>query len=111
MRRRLVSYFDHRNRPGADQLADEAFHRLSRPLEQPGAIAPRPPARYCYVVARFVLLEDIRRGDRYVPLDGSRTVELSRTRSLLGAESDERRAIREHRLDCLDRCLLKLNPE
>jgi hypothetical protein len=46
MRRRLVSYFDH-----------------------DGAIATVPPAHYCYVVARFVLLEDVRREHMHVPVD------------------------------------------
>jgi len=56
MRRRLVAYFDRRNRPFADDLADETFNRVSKTLEQSGTIEVTPPARYCYVVARFVLL-------------------------------------------------------
>ena len=74
MRRRLVAYFDRRNRPAADVLADETFDRVSRTLEESGCIMVTPPARYCYVVARFVLLEDIRRGDRNVPYDETRPV-------------------------------------
>ena len=58
MRRRLVAYFDRRNRPFADDLADQTFNRISKTLDQSGSIAVKPPARYCYVVARFVLLED-----------------------------------------------------
>jgi hypothetical protein len=72
MRRRLVSYFDRRNRPAADELADETLTRVARTLEQSGVIATRPPARYCYVVARFVLLEDLRRDRRHVGLDDMR---------------------------------------
>ena len=60
MRRRLVAYFDRRNRLSADDLADEVLNRVARTLETDGYIATSPPARYCYVVARFVLLEDIR---------------------------------------------------
>jgi hypothetical protein len=47
MRRRLVAYFDRRNRPGADELADETFNRIASTLEKTGLIATRPPARYC----------------------------------------------------------------
>jgi DNA-directed RNA polymerase specialized sigma24 family protein len=110
IRRRLVSYFERRNRASADELADETFNRISRTLEQSGVIATRPPARYCYVVARFVLLEDFRRERKRVPLDepwfrragsGSDPV----------VEPDEALAIREQRLDCLDRCLLELRPD
>src|SRR4051812_40496364 len=69
IRRRLVSYFDRRNRPAADELADETLSRIGRTLEKSGAIAVTPPARYCYVVARFVLLEDVRHGRRSVQFD------------------------------------------
>jgi hypothetical protein len=39
MRRRLVSYFDRRNRDTADDLADETLNRIARTLENDGAIA------------------------------------------------------------------------
>ena len=108
MRRRLVAYFDRRNRPSADTLADETLDRVGRTLEKSGSIAVTPPARYCYVVARFVLLEDVRRARRSVPFDEARgAVTLG---SVTTAETDERSA-RERCLTCLDRCLLKLKPE
>ena len=69
MRRRLVSYFDRRSRPAADELADETLNRVARTLEQYGVIATRPPARYCYIIAKFVLFEDLRRERRHVALD------------------------------------------
>jgi DNA-directed RNA polymerase specialized sigma24 family protein len=107
MRRRLVAYFDRRNRPAADVLADETFDRISRTLES-SSIATRPPARYCYVIARFVLLEDIRREGRSVPFDEARptgSIEFARS----GSEPDA--VLRDRCLQCLDRCLLKLKPE
>ncbi len=111
MRRRLVSYFDRRNRPNADELADETLNRISRTLEQIGAIATKPPARYCYVVARFVLLEDLRRSRKHVPLDEPRSIEASRAHSTYVDESNERLMLREQSLDCLDHCLRQLKPE
>jgi DNA-directed RNA polymerase specialized sigma24 family protein len=108
MRRRLVSYFDRRNRLSADELADETLNRIGRTLEKDGVIATRPPARYCYVVAKFVLLEDIRRGNLSTPLDEPKIVEVSAARR---SEPDESAAIQEQRLDCLDRCLQELKPE
>src|SRR6185295_18898424 len=69
MRRRLVAYFDRRNRPTADALADETFNRIGKTLETCGSIATTPQARYCYTIARFVLLEDLRRERRSVPFD------------------------------------------
>ena len=106
MRRRLVWYFDRRGRPAADELADETLNRIARTLVQAGAIAVRPPARYCYVVARFVLLEDIRRERGLVPLDESRKP----TSRAAGSSPMQEWLLREHRLDCLDRCLQQLKP-
>jgi DNA-directed RNA polymerase specialized sigma24 family protein len=110
MRRRLVLYFDRRNRSTAEELADETLNRVGRTLEQDGAIATRPPARYCYVIARFVLLEDIRRERRHVQLDERRTAVASRQWRLAAVEQDDRLVAREGRLDCLDRCLQTLKP-
>jgi DNA-directed RNA polymerase specialized sigma24 family protein len=109
MRRRLVAYFDRRNRPFADDLADETFNRISKTLDQSGAIAVKPPARYCYVVARFVLLEDIRRSRRYIPVDESRDVPPFGPRPFTGLE--DRELVQEQRLECLDRCLDQLRPD
>lgn len=110
MRRRLVAYFDRRNRPAADELADETFNRIGRTLEQAGEITTRPPARYCYVIARFVLLEDIRRERRHVQLDERRTAASSRRWNISPAEDNSQLDVREQRLDCLDRCLQLLKP-
>jgi DNA-directed RNA polymerase specialized sigma24 family protein len=107
MRRRLVSYFERRNRPFPDELADETFNRIARTLGESTSIAVRPPARYCYVVARFVLLEDIRRGPRYLPVEAVRSDACTSPASADG----EQASVREQRLECLDRCLDKLKPE
>jgi DNA-directed RNA polymerase specialized sigma24 family protein len=109
MRRRLVAYFDRRNRPFADDLADQTFNRISKTLEQSGSIAVRPPARYCYVVARFVLLEDIRRSRRYVQVDETRDTLPLGPRPVM--PTDDRASVQEQRLECLDRCLHQLKPE
>jgi len=101
MRRRLVAYFDRRNRPAPDVLADQTFDRVSRTLEASGCIQVTPPARYCYVVARFVLLEDIRREDRNVPYD---EIRLARhCQGPAGAAVDDENG--EGALACLTRCL------
>ena len=60
MRRRLVRYFDRKNCPEPDDLADETLNRVARRLEETDAAVDDSPARYCYVVARFVFLESLR---------------------------------------------------
>jgi DNA-directed RNA polymerase specialized sigma24 family protein len=112
MRRRLVWYFDRRNRLTPEDLADETLNRIARTLEETGAIGIRPPARYCYVVARFVLLEDLRKKEHtHVRLDEPRGIEpVARFGSRPDEPGDEQLA-REKRLDCLERCLQKLKPD
>jgi len=104
IRRRLVAYFDRRNRPSPDALADETFDRITRTLETAGRINVTPPARYCYVVARFVLLEDIRAARRSVPFDEARFAGRS-TPSIAVVDEGEQA------LECLGRCLERLRPQ
>jgi DNA-directed RNA polymerase specialized sigma24 family protein len=116
MRRRLVSYFDRRNRPSPDELADETLNRIARTLEEDGAIAVRPPARYCYVIARFVMLEDVRKREHAtVPLESRRGTVLAIVAPGLtgspGVQDDDEAAAKEQRLGCLERCLDTLKPE
>jgi DNA-directed RNA polymerase specialized sigma24 family protein len=109
MRRRLVTYFDRRNRRSTDELADETLNRIAKTLEEDGAITVTPPARYCYVVARFVMLEEVRRERRHVELDENYSADTRPGQAPSG--SDDLGAIREQRFACLERCLDKLKPE
>jgi DNA-directed RNA polymerase specialized sigma24 family protein len=60
IRRRLVLYFDRKNCHTPDELADETLNRVARRLDEEGGITIDAPAHYCYIVARFVLLEYFR---------------------------------------------------
>ena len=111
MRRRLVAYFDRRNRLAADDLADEVLNRVARTLETDGFIATRPPARYCYVVARFVLLEDIRHERSGGRTGDTWAVDVGTIRYPRRAEPDEEATTTEQRLACLDRCLQELRAD
>jgi DNA-directed RNA polymerase specialized sigma24 family protein len=110
MRRRLVAYFDRRNRQAADDLADETLNRVARTLETDGVIETSPPARYCYVVARFVLLEDIRRARNVNQVSESWGLDAAAFRDPKVVR-DEETIQQEQRLDCLDRCLQELKAE
>jgi DNA-directed RNA polymerase specialized sigma24 family protein len=107
IRRRLVGYFNRRRRPLAEDLADETLNRVGRTLEQQGAISVTPPARYCYVVARFILLEDLRRERRQVPVDDARMAAPHMDLADIGGPA----SAHEERLRRLDICLDKLKPE
>ena len=111
MHRRLVTYFDRRGRPSPNELADETLNRIGKTLERDGVIETTPPARYCYVVARFVLLEDIRHERRHVPLEFEPRAGASGSPAEARTEPGEVFAAREQRLDCLECCLQKLTPE
>jgi DNA-directed RNA polymerase specialized sigma24 family protein len=111
MRRRLTSYFDRRGRRFADDLADETLNRIGRTLEQDGAIAITPQARYCYVIARFVLLEDIRREQLDLRRHESRPTTPESWPARDATAHDEELVAREARLESLDHGLQALSPE
>jgi DNA-directed RNA polymerase specialized sigma24 family protein len=100
MRRRLSGYFDRKGCRTPDDLADETLNRVSRRLEEEGTLAEGLPGRYCYIVAKFVFLEHIRRarGALEVPIDPSGTDPAANT------AADDLPGL-EKRLSCLDRCL------
>jgi len=64
MRRRLALYFDRKNCRSPDELADETLNRVAQKLEEKGSITELSPAHYCYVTAKFVFLEYLRRSER-----------------------------------------------
>ena len=99
MRRRLVSYFDRKRCLSPDELADDTLNRVARRIEEEGTIADAPPARYCYIVAKFVFLEYLRRIE-------PRHVSTADLTASPGSDAGVER--REQRLDCLDRCLGQL---
>jgi DNA-directed RNA polymerase specialized sigma24 family protein len=108
MRQRLVAYFERRGRTSADALVDETFNRVSRTLDVSGRVLVRPPARYCFIVARYVFLEDVRRERRCVPFDDGRG-DLEP-----GADAVEVQALtlrRERQLTTLECCLERLTQE
>jgi DNA-directed RNA polymerase specialized sigma24 family protein len=64
MHARLVAYFARKACRAPDELADETLSRVARRLEEEGGIVNVIPAQYCYIVARFVLLEHLRSAER-----------------------------------------------
>jgi len=108
MRRRLVAYFDRKNCEQPADLADETLDRVMRRFQEEYSVSDTAPARYCYIVARFVFLEHLRRPKRAdsdlellerMPADGNPAQSI--------AGNPDRN---ETLLDCLDCCLKKLDP-
>ena len=108
MRRRLVFYFDRKNCLASDELADETLSRVAQKLEEKGSITGMSPAHYCYVVAKFVFLENLRQAKR----GQSGLNELAQSLSSGGSLNSKDTAAmqsRERLHDCLDSCLAKLS--
>lgn len=112
MRRRLSRYFDYRNCPSPDDLADETLNRVARKLEEKGEIVDATAAHYCYIVARLVFLESRRRKEHNAPsLDD--TERPGGFMAGLAAPSDPSTdaAAKEKLFSCLERCLSKLRTQ
>jgi DNA-directed RNA polymerase specialized sigma24 family protein len=109
MQRRLVAYFDRKNCSTPHELADETVNRVSRRLEEEGAIANETPAKYCYIVARFVFMEYLRaRQKEKALIDGLQQQPPGDNPGL--SDPHDQKEIKEKRLDCLERCTGKLEP-
>jgi len=109
MRQRLVTYFDRKNCAMPDELADETLNRVARRLEEEGVIKSDAPARYCYIVARFVFMEHLRASQKDAALldDVQRQ---TRGDNVVPSEADEEKEITEKMLNCLEQCTGKLEP-
>jgi DNA-directed RNA polymerase specialized sigma24 family protein len=109
MRQRLVAYFDRKNCLSPDELADETLNRVSRRLEEEGAIESDSPAKYCYITARFVFMEYLRGKDKMsVPID-DRLLH-SNSSDFVQPALDDEKEIKEVMLSCLEQCTSKLEP-
>jgi len=102
MHRRLVSYFDHKNCLSPRELADETLSRVARRLEEEGSITGASPAHYCYIVARFVFLEDQRQ---------KMALPISAGEASAASKQDDEAETQDRRLDCLEECLGRLDQE
>ena len=106
IRDRLVHYFARRNCLRPDDLADETLNRVARRLEETGGIDNVVPAQYCYIVAKFVLLESFRQRARETQVhhgDGEPEPP-GRLRT------DDTLESRERTFACLERCLDECTP-
>lgn len=109
MRRRLVSYFDRKNCQPPDELADETLNRVARRLDEEGRIESETPAKYCYIVARFVFMEHLRNARK-----GDELFDEARwpTSGVLNtSEGDDEKETRQKLLNCLEQCIGKLEPQ
>lgn len=98
IRRRLADYFDRKNCPSPEDLADEVLNRVARRLEESGGIVTTAPARYCYTVAKFVYLEAHKERKRNPVSSDSRIFE-----SLQSPQPDEMQ-LQQGRFVCLEKC-------
>jgi hypothetical protein len=105
MRRRLVLYFQRKRCLTPDDLADETLTRVARRLEEVGSITDATPPRYCYIVAKFVLLEHLRDPEVRRLRDVGVREQAREPAAAPGEPAHDERS-----LECLDRCLSALEP-
>lgn len=105
MRRRLTAYFDRKDCPTPDDLADETLNRVARRLEEECAIETEVPAKYCYIVARYVFLEYLRARTK----DQALHSEIRRESRGDTAEDEANRQNKERMLQCLEECAEKMD--
>jgi len=109
MRQRLVAYFDRKNCLTPDELADDTLNRVARRLDEEGAIESETPAKYCYIVARFVFMEYWRGAQKgRVLLEEIRRQPGAGEPGATGPDGENE--IKEKMLDCLERCTGELEP-
>jgi len=110
-RRRLTAYFDRKNCLSSDELTDETLNRVARKLEEKGSITDVSALHYCYIVAKFVFLENVRRtklvetGAQELLSTDSATFRSPKTPDMRMEGSQEAM------FGCLEVCLGKLSPE
>jgi DNA-directed RNA polymerase specialized sigma24 family protein len=110
IRRRLRDYFARKNCRTADDLADETLTRVARRLEEEGIALTETPARYCYIVARFVFLEHFRDAKSHqIVAHVPGNIPLQPPAWSVG-DAIEAADAREKRLASLDTCLQGLDP-
>jgi DNA-directed RNA polymerase specialized sigma24 family protein len=107
MRRRLTDYFRRKNCLIADDLADETLTRVARRLEEEGIALTDTPARYCYIVARFVFLEYLRDNKSRQTVADPSTI-IARTPAAPPADAAAAGGT-EQRLASLEKCLQELD--
>jgi len=105
MRRRLVAYFDRKNCLAPEDLADETLNRVARRLHEEGITEAETPARYCYIVARFVFMENIRLVRQEQKLRGELG---SLAQSVTPASQDA--DLHERMLESMRSCIQNLEP-
>jgi len=109
MQRRLTAYFSRKNCLCSDELADETLNRIARKLDEKGTITEVSALHYCYIVAKFVFLENVR---SVKPIQTGAT-ELrnsdSATRRAAGVSEIGTEDLREKTFGCLEKCLGQLS--
>ena len=97
LRAKLISFFDWRNSPAPEDHADEALNRLVRKIEAGEEI--RDPSTYVFGIARMMLLEIARAGEKE---------RLNLNQVPVAQEIDQESDETQRRIECLRRCLASL---
>lgn len=110
IRCKLITFFEQRRCPSPEELTDETINRVIKKIAKGISVISTTPDAFFFGVARYILLE-YKNKKHPIPLED---VPSTRIRSDSIDEIKEQEAIRlksEQRMECLDRCMDKLQPE
>jgi DNA-directed RNA polymerase specialized sigma24 family protein len=107
MRRRLVAYFYRKNCATPEDLADETLDRVARRLEEENISEAEDPAKYCYIVARYVFMEHLRSTRR----EDAVASHLQRSTSEAITNFHKTESVDDLMLSCLEGCISTLDQE
>jgi DNA-directed RNA polymerase specialized sigma24 family protein len=110
IRRRLRDYFARKNCLPDEDLADETLTRVARRLEEEGITRGETPARYCYIVARFVFHEHLRENKAHPMVTHVSGDVAPQPSASSAADAAEAAGTQEKLLACLQKCLQELDP-
>jgi DNA-directed RNA polymerase specialized sigma24 family protein len=97
LHRKLIKFFEWRNHPEPERLADETMNRVARKVAEGTEIRATNPASFALGVARMVFLESLRKLEKDHMV--ARELAASPRENEVPDEDDERR------MRCLESCL------
>lgn len=106
---RLIVFFEYNKCLTPEECADETVDRVIKKIKEGTKITTSPP-NFFHGVARFVLLE-CQKEKKLEPIENVPSTKLCTDAPDELLEKEAERKMSEKRLECLERCMQKLQPD